>query len=185
MGTNYIKIDWDFDPLIDMNLSRFKERITWIPIEDVNPALIRQLSAASLKIKPPQAFYSPPSFCSSCHVDGNIENLAAPWVSRCKINWISSPVALNEWYEILPEDRNKTLHSVTGVGTTYANFNLAPKKVIESARLAGWYIIEAGIPHKVSNHSPDHRWCISIGLSLSAQELGWPTMNSIRDRLKI
>lgn len=179
MGINYIKIDWDFEPLIDMNLSRFTELVTPVPREDVNPLFFEILSAAKLKFVASRVFYSPPGYSGPTHSDDATQS------SICKINWATAPAALNEWYEILPRYRSKTPIITTLAGSTFTDYSLAPQKVIESAHLSGWYMIEAAVPHKITNQSAVCRWGMSLIICPEEQSPpGWATTDIIRNRLK-
>lgn len=185
MGLYFKNIDWEFNPLIDMDLMRFEKRVTVIPNEDINPELVKLFKKLKLKLLLAEIFYSSPGFQSLAHVDGSIEDTSSPWPSRCKINWVNIPTTRTQWYEILPENRNKAAALQTAIGTNFINYNSVPKTVIENAYLSGWHLFESGVPHKVINNSNDHRWCMSFVTCPVDQLNGWATMDVISNKLGI
>jgi hypothetical protein len=183
MDSHFINIDWYFDPLIDMNLTRFDNRMVKIPYEDINPVFIQKLEDANLKLILAEAFHSRPGFQCSVHVDGSVADPTLPWDSRCRINWVDIPCVLTQWYNILPEDRNRAVISTTMIGTSFIHYDPVPKTVIQSAYLKGWHLFESGVPHKVFNRSKEHRWCLGFVTCPIEQENGWATMKEISERL--
>ena len=182
---NTLYIDWNFDPLIDMDLTRFSKRVTVIQSEDINPIFLDKLSSCGLRLVLAESFYSYPGFCGLVHVDGNPTSLGESWESRCKINLVNVPKTLTQWYDILPENRVRPNISKTPIGTNFIHYDSVPNTVIEDAYLSGWHLFESGVPHKVINKSEYHRWSLCFVACPIGEPDGWSTMDVIRRKLKI
>lgn len=185
MSEFYKNIDWNFNPLLDMDLTRFTDRMTKIPTDDINPLFLNRLEEANFKLVLAECFHSWPGFQCSVHIDGHVEDPTLPWESRCRINWVDKDVVLTQWYDILPENRVKAVVSKTMIGTNFIHYDPVPKTVVESVYLKGWHLFESGVPHKVFNQSKEHRWCLGFVVCPADLPNGWTTMKDIEERLKI
>lgn len=183
MSKFYKNIDWHFDPLINMDLNRFDKRINKIPHKDINLLFLEKLKEVGLKLIPaePIAFYARPGLTGLTHVDGT---LTYQWESRCKINWVNNNSTLTEWFDIEPRFRADPLSS-TNAGMDYFSYDSKPKTLIESEHLNGWHLFEAGVPHRIVNHSTIQRWCLSFIVQPIEQVSGWATMDTIKEKLEI
>jgi hypothetical protein len=185
MSSHFRNIDWNFNPLKDMDLSRFTNPVKNVPIDDINDLVLQKFVDSNLKLVITQAFFLGPGHVYAPHLDGKYVD-SDLWISRCKINWVDKPVALNKWFDVAYEDRHKAKFSRTSANTHYVNFSDVPKEIAEEAYIEGWHIFEAGKPHQVMNNSNESRWCISfIICEIENHENGWITMKSLEDRLKI
>lgn len=180
--TLYKNINWTFNPLIDMDLSRFQLRFTEVNKADINPEFLLELEKVNLKLIFTGIFYAPPGCRSSIHVDGKLNEILGPWPSRFKLNWTNIGTTDSRWYDILDEDRIGSPIR-TDVNSDFVDFSFCKKKLLMNANLTGWHLFESGMPHGVVNNSKDLRWCISSVVQDVVDNTPWPTLELLLERL--
>lgn len=177
-----IPLSLPVDPLVNMDLTRFVKRISNVSYEEVNPDLRHALHLCGVKITHVLVFYSKPHFRSLIHTDDQVAdgapNWPDQWVSMPKLNWASSEDAVYEWYDIdVPFRIVNAPKLETRVGTPYTDYTASPKTLIKTSRNAGWHLFEAGVPHTADNTTDNHRWNISVNISIDHRR--WIPMDEL------
>jgi hypothetical protein len=182
MRTLCYPLKLNFLPLVDMIMPKDR-RITEPESSSINPELTEYLSKHGLLIGHQEIFYSPPGFNGIIHVDGSRSHKTDAWPSRCKLNFVTeNPEVVTTWFDVLPEDKNKTRNWNTMVSTNFLSFNADACIEIETLNVTGWHLFEAVIPHVVRNKSTSPRWCVSFVLNIDELQ-NWVTMDEVINRL--
>lgn len=158
----YSPINWNFDPLKNMDLTRFTARTTKVESSECTPELLAAIDSLGLKLQLVEIFYSRKYFQSTLHADFfPVDN---KWTSRCKINWNSTSLADSRWYNFSP-DSVMSECGTTDIATNFVKIqedSFTRSCVPIRAKIGGWHLFEAGFPHQVVNGNPSDRWCVCV-----------------------
>jgi hypothetical protein len=126
------------------------------PIKEQDSRFVSLLNTLDLAIVHSEIFYSPPGAKLFIHIDG--PSLGKP---ICKINWIfGADGSFMTWYKLKDETTTMSV-SKTAIGTDY--LFLKEEECDESwrAEVRQPSLINAGIPHSMTNPTNEYRWCMS------------------------
>lgn len=126
------------------------------PWSKINKKLHRELGKLGLYIEHSEIFYSPPQEGIYIHVDTNT------FSNMTKLNFcICNPLSVMNWFEIKEEYKNKSPKE-TMLSTKYLKYDKHEvKKILHTECIAGWHIVNAGIPHNSTNYTDEPRWTLS------------------------
>lgn len=182
MDNLYKLLDWKFDPLLNMDLTRFRDRFTKVDIEEASPDFLNKLNDSNLKLVFVGVFYSQPGYRGSIHVDGILDDLSGPWSSRIKINWTNTETTSTLWFDVKEQDRIGE-PTKTNANSDYIKFDKCRKTLIRKSNLKGWHLFESGIPHCVRNYTEEDRWCVSFVVQDANDMTPWPSLETLTKRL--
>jgi|694.fasta_scaffold88964_4 hypothetical protein len=140
----------------------YEDRVFMIrpPWSKISKNLHKFLDQLNLFVMHSEIFYTPPQQGIYIHVDTN------KFSNMTKLNFcICNPFSMMNWFEIKKEYRDKNHLKQTMLTTNYLKYE--PNEVetiLHSECVAGWYIVNAGIPHNSTNFTNEQRWTLSYVL---------------------
>ena len=159
----YHNIDLDIEPLVDMTMPD-RVRHNKLYNENINPKLINLLRAVGICPAGSGIFYSPPGFTTEVlHTDCHISDPHSEWPSIAKLNFIvGEKDTLSMWGDVPLKYRILSSSKSTDINQEYQAYNIRWCENIETYKLFGWHLFEAGIPHTVRNPTKNKKWTISM-----------------------
>lgn len=159
---NYCKkIQLPFDvELKNFPPTQYEDRVYMIrpAWSTIDKKLLSFLSSKKLHIKFYEVFYTPPQHDLHIHVDSN------EYSNMTKLNFcLSSIDSVMNWFEPKTEFKNKS-SSQTMLKTNYLKFKPEEVDLLHTQCIAGWYLVNAGIPHNATNFTDEQRWTLSYTL---------------------
>jgi hypothetical protein len=108
---------------------------------------------------PPLIFYTPNGQQCGIHIDGFAVS------DRACINFILQGAgSLMHWYK-LKDDTNITEQVATQAGTPYTLYQPEEVTHLHSHAVKWPSIVQTGLPHNITNHTKEPRWCLSCDIS--------------------
>jgi hypothetical protein len=108
---------------------------------------------------PPLIFYTPNGQQCGIHIDGFAVS------DRACINFIlGGSGSLMHWYKLRP-DTGITEQVATQAGTPYTLYEPEQVDHVYSHAVKWPSIVQTGIPHNITNHTKESRWCLSCDIS--------------------
>ncbi len=156
---NFLDLQIPVHPFKDdypIDLLKEKRHIK-INFEDIlTEKFINLLDTLSIKVSLVESFYSPKSIIQPIHIDSKGGDYT-------KLNFVyGGKDSLMHWYK-LKEGSNAISH-ITDIGTIYATYNRQDCIILESHCIKFPTLIQAGVPHNVTNPPFEDRLCISLFL---------------------
>lgn len=155
------KIQLPFDVnLKDFPPKDYEERVYMIrpPWSTIDKNLISFLSSKKIHVKFYEIFYTPPQKELYIHVDRNV------YSNMTKLNYcICDPNSVMNWFEPKENFKSKTA-SQTMLKTNYLKFAPDEVNLLHTECIAGWYLVNAGVPHNATNFTDSQRWTLSYTL---------------------
>lgn len=178
----YYIFNFDFVPLINMSMPTFRRHHRVLDT-NINPQLLDICKSIGIKPVAGAIFYSCPGFKTDiCHVDIYVDD-SKPWPSLAKLNYILGDKNTDTmWYEISDEGKSHTSRKSTVTSQPYQSYNLKYSTVVESQKLHGWHLFDAGVPHTVSNQTQNPKWTITFVMKDLITNK-WLTLADCKDRL--
>ena len=140
--------------------TNYEERVYMIrpPWSTIDKKLISFLSSKNLHVKFYEIFYTPPQQELYIHVDRNV------YSNMAKLNFcICDPLSVMNWFT--PKEQfKKKMASQTMLKTDYLRFKSEEVDLEYTECIAGWYLVNAGIPHNATNFTDKQRWTLSYTL---------------------
>ncbi len=156
---NKLNLDFEIDlkPLYDIQeIYKNRQRVDIITVTDIDKNLNEFLNKLNLGIRHAEVFHTPANGEIGIHSDTGSPDLA--WT---KINWVfGKPGHKTIWWEV--KDRNKelklqNLHN----GPDYIPYEKEECFPIYEQEINSVCLINAGVPHSVSNPTDQSRWTLS------------------------
>lgn len=108
---------------------------------------------------PPLIFYTPKGQQCGIHIDGFAIS------DRACVNFILNGAgSLMHWYN-LKESTNITEQVATQAGTPYTLYQPEEVTHVYSHAVKWPSLVQTGIPHNITNHTKEPRWCLSCDIS--------------------
>lgn len=108
---------------------------------------------------PPLIFYTPKGQQCGIHIDGYAVS------DRACVNFIlNGSGSLMHWYK-LKEGYEITEQVQTQAGTPYTLYQPYQVEHVYSHAVKWPSIVQTGVPHNITNHTSEPRWCISCDIS--------------------
>lgn len=148
------------DPSV-LNQTNNEPEIWFADPANVNSEFTNWLDSQGLVMTyPPLIFYTPKGGQCGIHIDGfDISD-------RACINFIVQGVgSLMHWYMLNP-DVAISDQVATQAGTPYTLYQPEQVNHVHSQPVHWPSIVQTGIPHNITNHTKEPRWCISCDISL-------------------
>jgi len=104
-------------------------------------------------------FYTPPNYSlATAHIDDSkFSNMA-------KLNYVSGGAEhWMHWYKFVGTEE-QIIKTTNVRGDSYYSFDKEHCEEIAREHMEGYYLVNAGVPHGITNDSPIGRWCLSFGL---------------------
>jgi len=119
---------------------------------------------------PPLVFYTPPGQQCGIHIDG------FGVTDRACVNFIHAGCgSLMHWYKLRPEVET-TEQVATQAGTPYTLYKPDQVTHVYSHAVKWPSIVQTGVPHNITNHTMERRWCLSCDISKKEQPEAGLTM---------
>ena len=150
-------------PLVDntiLNQTGDQPEIWFATPSDISQLFVAWLSSRNLVLTyPPLIFYTPPGQQCGIHIDGSGIS------DRACVNWIVGGAgSLMHWYR-LQDERKITEQVSTQAGTPYTLYDPSEVTHVYSHAVKWPSIVQTGVPHNITNHTKEPRWCISCDIS--------------------
>lgn len=166
----------DLNLAFELDLSFFKElplsgdklTVTNIHLSKLDNNLKSLLDNLNIKTMGIACFYTPANSSRLIHIDDTY------FSNMVKINYVFGGYGSEmQWYKFNGTDSDiKRFKNVRG--DEYVGFNPADCELVYSVDLRGPSLINAGVPHGVTNNTNQGRWCISHGLhNMDGSRLQW------------
>ena len=108
---------------------------------------------------PPLIFYTPKGQQCGIHIDGY------DVTDRACVNFILQGAgSLMHWYKLKPST-TVTEQVETQAGTPYTLYEPGQVEHVYSHAVKWPSIVQTGVPHNITNHTSEPRWCISCDIS--------------------
>jgi hypothetical protein len=166
------------DPSV-LNQTGSDPEIWFADADNINPEFAAWLDSLGLVMTyPPLMFYTPPAGQCGIHIDG------FGVTDRACMNFIVQGVgSLMHWYSLNPTEEI-TEQVATQADTPYTLYQPEQVTHVHSQPVRWPSLVQTGVPHNITNHTKEPRWCISCDISRkSAPEAGL-TWNEITEIFK-
>jgi hypothetical protein len=164
MYCRHLNLDFNLDTSVLENIKEsYKDLHTTgmfkIEQPDIDSVLSKFLYKLNIAIYSAQIFYTNPNGGLFVHMD--IKELGQ---SNCKLNWVYGGTGSTmEWWE--RNDPTEPLeYKFTRTGAKYIYFDRNKCRKIYEEEIKQPSLVNAGIPHSVSNLGNEGRWCLSYSL---------------------
>lgn len=171
-----------FGPIEDysiLNQTSSDPEIWFANPSDISADFKQWLSDQNLVMTyPPLMFYTPPGQQCGIHIDGNAVG------DRACVNFIVGGAgSLMHWYK-LNEDVTTTEQVTTQAGTPYTLYKPTQVTHVYSHGIKWPSIVQTGVPHNITNHTHEARWCISCDISFKSNPEAGLTMEQALEVFK-
>lgn len=104
-------------------------------------------------------FYTPPNYSlATAHVDDD------GYSNMAKLNYVSGGLDhWMHWYKFVGTE-DQIIKTTNVRGDPYYSFEKEHCEEVAREHMEGYYLVNAGVPHGITNDSDVGRWCLSFGL---------------------